>query len=125
MSMTMEHRQIPEADHVARARSLLAAAGEGVNQLKSACNEALHRYFTLTGMLVRLKQLTASPEPEAAGEAAIYAAALCREALALLRDLHSRGRRRADVRLVPRERKKPSASAKAGSATAEPATGVR
>jgi hypothetical protein len=125
MRGTTEHRQNPEVDHLARAHSLLATAAEGVKNLKRESNEAIRRYFALMGMLARLRQLTASPKPEAGGEAALYAAALCREALALLQDMDSRGRRGPDVRPVARVRQKPSASAKAGSGADGSANGVR
>src|SRR6516162_9010537 len=107
MTRTTNQRQNPEADHIPRARALLIAAAEGVKQLRSEANLAVRRFFALTGMLARLRQLTASTEPEAAGAAALYAATLCRETMALLHFIDSRGRRMGETRVAPRVRQKP------------------
>jgi hypothetical protein len=89
----MDHRRKREADCVAQARSLLAAAAKGVNQLESAASEAFCRLAALRGMLARLERLTGSGEPDAAEAAALDAATVCREAKALLRTLAAHGTR--------------------------------
>ena len=80
----MNHRQGPEADRVAQARELLAAATKGVEQLESAATQAFCRLAALAGLLARLEGLAVSDAPEAAEAAALDAATLCREANALL-----------------------------------------
>jgi hypothetical protein len=124
MTRTTNQRQNPEADRIPRARALLIAAAEGVKQLRSEANVAMRRFFALTGMLARLRQLTASAEPEAAGAAALYAATLCRETMALLHYIDSRGRRGGEMRVAPRVRQKPGAAPKNGAADGT-AAGVR
>jgi hypothetical protein len=125
MRTTTGRRQNPEANRIPRARALLIAAAEGVKKLKNEANHAVRRFFALTGMLARLRQLTASPDPEADGAAALYAATLCRETMALLHFIESRGRRMAEMRVTPQVRSKPSAAPKAGGAAEGSAPGAR
>jgi hypothetical protein len=86
----MDHRQSPEADRVARARALVAAAAKGVARLESEANQAFCRLTALAGMLRRLEELAGSRVPEAAEAAALDIATVCREAKVLLRYLRSR-----------------------------------
>jgi hypothetical protein len=117
MKKTTNPRQNPEADRIPRARALLIAAAEGVKHLKREANYALRRFFSLTEMMARLRRLTVSPEPEAAGTAALYAATLCRETMALLHYIDSRSRRTEGACVAPRVRPKPGAAPKVGGAT--------
>ena len=57
----------------------------------------------LTGMLSQLKELAGSHEPGAAAAAALYAAAVCRGAQALLLSLDVLGKRPAVVTVVVRQ----------------------
>jgi hypothetical protein len=81
----MDDRRTPETDRVVQARALLAAAADGVKRLENAANQALYRFFALTGMMARLEELAVSPAPDAADAAALDAAMVCRETKLLLR----------------------------------------
>jgi hypothetical protein len=96
----MDYRRNRETDCVAQARTLLAAAARGVNQLEGAANQAFCRLAALRGILTRLEALTRSGEPDAAAAAALDAATVCREAKALLRALGAHGTMGAGVTLV-------------------------
>lgn len=85
----MNHRHSSDADCVARARSLIARAAKGVEQLENVAGLAFCRLTALGGMLARLEELTRSHDPEAGDAAMLYAAAVCREAETLLRYLDS------------------------------------
>jgi hypothetical protein len=82
--MTMDHQRNPEPDPVAKARTLLAAAEEGVRRLEDAAQQAFCRLAALAGILAGMEKLAGSHEPEAADAAALYAATVCREAEILL-----------------------------------------
>ena len=86
----MDHLNNPDADCVARARALLAAAAIGVERLESAANLAFFRVAALTEMLARLEGLGGSGEPEASEAATLDAPTVCREAKVLLRYVSSR-----------------------------------
>jgi hypothetical protein len=118
--MKMDHRRNPETAVIAQARALLAAAVRSVNQLESAAEQAfdclaaltgqwcpcqdstrasqgLHRLAALTGMLSQFEKLAGLHDPLAADVAALYAAAVCKDAQALLRVLDAIGKRLAVV----------------------------
>ena len=96
----MDHRRSPEPNAVAQARALLAAAGEGVQRLEGAAQQAFCRLAALAGMMARLEELAGSHEPEAAEAAALDAATVCREATALVHALAARGTGGAGVTAV-------------------------
>jgi hypothetical protein len=96
----MDHRRNQQADRVAQARALLAAAARGVNQLEGAANQAFCRLAALKGMLARLEALAGSGEPNAAEAAELDAATVCREATALVHALAARGTGGAGVTAV-------------------------
>jgi hypothetical protein len=89
--MTMDDLRTPETDRVVQARALLAAAAEGVKRLESAANQALYRFFSLTGMMARIETLAGSPAPDAADAAALDAALVCRETKVLLHYIDAHG----------------------------------
>jgi hypothetical protein len=93
----MDDRRNWEADPVAQARTLLAAATRGVNQLEGAANRAFCRLAALKVILARLEALAGSGEPDAAEAVALDAATVCREATALLHALAAHGTREAGV----------------------------
>ena len=86
----MNYRHDPEADGVAQARDLLAAAAQEVDRLEMVASQAFSQLTALAGMLTRLEKLAVSPEPEAVEAAALDAAMVCREAEGLIRYLNSR-----------------------------------
>jgi hypothetical protein len=75
-------------------------AARRVNQLESAAEPALDRLAALTGMLAQPKELAGLHEPDAAAAAALYAAAVCRDARALFRSVDALGKRPAVVAVV-------------------------
>jgi hypothetical protein len=85
----MDYRRISESDPLVQARTLLAAAGEGVQRLEDAAHQAFCRMAALAGILARMERLAGSREPEAAEAAALDAAVVCREAEILLRYVQS------------------------------------
>lgn len=91
-----------EADPVVQARALLAAAKQGVEQLEGAATLAFCRLAALQGLQVRVEQLSGSPEPGEAEAGAMDAATVCREAKALIRSIHMRGKKAAVVRVIVR-----------------------
>jgi len=95
----MDHRRNPEPDGIAQARARLAAAARSVNKLESAAEQALYRLASLTGMLCRFEDLAGSRDTEAAA-AALDAAAVCRDAQALLCSLEALDKRLAVVTVV-------------------------
>jgi hypothetical protein len=100
--MTMNHRGNLEADHVVQARALLAAAKRGVEQLEGAATLALCRLAALQGLQARVERLAGSPEPGEAEAGAMDAATVCREAKALIRSIHARGKKGGLVRVIVR-----------------------
>jgi hypothetical protein len=100
--MTMDHRANGEADRVVQARALLEAAAKGVERLDSAATLALCRLAALKGLHARLEELAAAPGPDAAEAVAIDAVTVCREAKALIRSVHSGGKKPAAVKVVVR-----------------------
>ena len=76
----MDDRHNPDADCVARARTLIARAAKGVEQLEDVASQAFGRMTALTGMLARQEELARSRDPEAVEAAVLDAAAGCREA---------------------------------------------
>jgi hypothetical protein len=119
--MKMHHRQNPEADGIARTRALLAATARSVNQLEGAAElaldhlaalsgqwcpchhsagdggQALDRLVALTGMRFQFEELAGMHDPDTAAATAGYAAAVCRDAQALLRSIDELGKRLAVV----------------------------
>jgi hypothetical protein len=85
----MKDRLNSDTDCVTQARSLIARAAKGVEQLENVAGLAFCRLTALGGMLARLEDLTRSNDPEAGDAAMLHAAALCREAEVLLRYLDS------------------------------------
>jgi hypothetical protein len=83
----MNDRHGAVADCVTRARSLVARARRGVEQLESVAGQAFYRLTALAGLLTRLESLARSHEPEAIEAAVLDAATVCREAEVLLRYL--------------------------------------
>lgn len=83
----MTERQKSDADCVARARSLIARAAIGVEQLENVAGQAFCRLTALMGMLARLEELARSCDPEAVEAALLDTATVCREAEILLRYL--------------------------------------
>jgi hypothetical protein len=81
----MDDRHNPDADCVARARSLIAQAAKGVEQLENVSGHAFCRLTALAGMLTRLEELARSSDPDAIDAALLDAATVCREAEVLLR----------------------------------------
>jgi hypothetical protein len=114
----------PEANGIVQARALLAAAAKSVNHLESAAEQALDclaaltgqwcpchhsagdveqaldRLAELTGMLSQLEELAGLQDPDAAAAAARYAAAVCRDAQALVRSLDTLSTRLAVVTVL-------------------------
>lgn len=80
----MKNRHHSDAECVARARSLIARAAKGVDQLENVAGLAFCRLTALGGMLARLEELARSHDPEEGDAALLYAAAVCREAEVLL-----------------------------------------
>jgi hypothetical protein len=117
----MDHRHNPEADGIARTRALLVATARSVNQLEVAAELALDRLaalsgqwcpchhsagdadqdldrlVALTGMQLRFEELAGWHDPDAAAATAGYAAAVCRDAQALLRSIDELGKRLAVI----------------------------
>jgi hypothetical protein len=108
--MTMNHRGNLEADLVVQARALLAAAKRGVEQLEGAATLAFCRLAALQGLQDRVELLAGSPEPGEAEAGAIDASTLCREAKALIRSMHARGKKPGVVRVIVRPVAKPLAN---------------
>ena len=86
----MNDRHNPDADCVARARTLIARAAKDVEQLEDVASQAFCRLTALTGKLARQEELARSCDPEAVEAAVLDAATVCREAEVLLRYLDSR-----------------------------------
>jgi hypothetical protein len=89
----MNHRFNPDADDVATARKLIAAAATGVKHLGNSADHAFYRLAALTGVLARLEGLVESHAPDAAEAAALDAAMVCRETKVLLHFIHSHGQK--------------------------------
>jgi hypothetical protein len=85
----MDDQHNSDADCVARARTLIATAAKGVEQMEDMAGQAFCRLAALTGMLARLEDLAGSRDPEAAEAARLDAATVCREAWVLLHYLDS------------------------------------
>jgi hypothetical protein len=85
----MDDQHNPDADCVARARTLIARAAKGVEQMEDVASEAFCRLAALTGMLARLEKLAASHDFEDVEAARLDAATVCREARVLLQYLDS------------------------------------
>ena len=85
----MDDQHNPDADCVARARTLIARAAKGVEQMEDVASEAFCRLAALTGMLARLEKLAASRDFEDVEAARLDAATVCREARDLLQYLDS------------------------------------
>ena len=83
----MEEQHNSDADCVARARSLIARAAIGVEQLEKVAGQAFCRLTALLGMLARLEALAQSCDPDDVEAALLDAATVCREAEILLRYL--------------------------------------
>src|SRR5262249_12389968 len=86
---TMDDRHDSDADYVVRARTWIARAAKGVEQLEDVAGQAFCRLTALTGMLARLLELARACEPEAVGCAVLDSATERREAVVLLRYLDS------------------------------------
>src|SRR5262245_29660621 len=106
--MKMNHRRNLEGDGLAEARALLAEAARSVSRLESAAEQALYRLAALAGMRSRLADLAGLYGPDAAA-AALYAAAVCRDARALQRSLDALGKRLAVITVVVQLAATPSA----------------
>jgi hypothetical protein len=101
----MDDLHKPSADGVARARTLIARAARGVEQLEDVAGQAFCRLTALIGMLARLEELASSGDPNDVDAAALDAATVHREAKKLLRFLDSRQWNAAGV---PANRKDPA-----------------
>jgi hypothetical protein len=108
----MDDQHKPEPDCAARARTLLARAAKGVEQLEDEASQAFSRLIALTGMLARLDELARSHDPEAVEAAVLDAATVCREAGSLLRYLDSR--QWTSVRVAANGRTRPRQRARLG-----------
>jgi hypothetical protein len=100
--MTMNRQGNLEADPVVQARALLTAAKRGVERLEGAATSAFCRLAALQGLQVRVEQLAGSPEPREAEAGAMGAATVCREARALIRSIHVRGKKAGVERVIVR-----------------------
>jgi hypothetical protein len=105
----MADQHNPDADCVAQARTLIARAAKGVEQMEDAAGQAFCRLAALVGMLARLEEPAGSCHPEAVDAAGLDAATLCREAKVLLRYLDSHASTSARVAPNGRSRARPRA----------------
>jgi hypothetical protein len=112
----MDYQYHPDADCVARARTLIAKAAKGVEQMEDVASQAFCRLAALMGMLARLEEPAGSCDPEAVEAAGLDAATLCREAKDLLRYLDSH--QWTSVRVAPNGRSRARPRARLGGGTA-------
>src|SRR5215469_145707 len=80
----MNYQHAPQADGVAKARSLLAEAAQEIERLENVAGQAFRRLTALAGILPQLERLMVPHKPGADKAVAIDAATARREAQLLL-----------------------------------------